>query len=273
MSGLPIHNFNVCKMQSIGPVLATTREIEFDDSAMSANTKTAYTQITAATAEEINWIVLTIKQTVQASNAVNMMFDIAIGGAGSEIDILPNLIYQWQNATPGFGTISIPITIPAGSRLSFRRQAFGVGAGNAFSLSIYGFTGNFCHVTGYDAMGIDTTNGRGTGLNLSGVANTFGSWTEIISATVRDYVGFFVVLDCMLSLTTSRHIFQMAIGASGSEIVLLTDMFYHFDNAGAGSWFGFIPIFIPAGTRLAARVQTHDASAFNPNFSLLGAIG
>lgn len=93
------------------------------DSGGSANTKGSYTEITSATSRPIRWLVLCIGNMNNSARQDTVGYlDIAIGAAGSEQVIVPNIpIGQDSGADmcwPAY--VSFPIDIPAGSRIAAR---------------------------------------------------------------------------------------------------------------------------------------------------------
>lgn len=91
----------------------------------SINTKGAYSQLTAATTHDINWLVLGIGgQNNQARTGARWLVDIAVGGAGSEVVIVPDLILNASGTGDCIlpGCICLPGSIPAGSRVAVRAQ-------------------------------------------------------------------------------------------------------------------------------------------------------
>lgn len=97
----------------------------------------------------------------------------------------------------------------------------------------------------------------GTSVTASGTANTKGAYTELIASTVGDSYGVWVYLrGLQTSATNTSCLVDISLGAAASEVVLIPNV-----NAGAadianrGMQFYFFPVFIPAGSRVAARCQ------------------
>lgn len=98
--------------------------------------------------------------------------------------------------------------------------------------------------------------GSGTDLLLltaPGANNTKGAWTEVSASTPFDAAGFWV--NVYHTGTTGFQLLDIGIGGSGSETVLLPDwpLFRPAMPWGLGSQ--WIPLRIPAGSRVAARYQ------------------
>ena len=77
------------------------------------NAKGGYTQMVAATTQRARWIVIT---SPHDQGAVLWAIDIAIGGAGSEQIIVPDLLITASD----LNLYSFPCTIKAGSRIAVR---------------------------------------------------------------------------------------------------------------------------------------------------------
>jgi hypothetical protein len=100
----------------------------------------------------------------------------------------------------------------------------------------------------------------GTTLTAASSANTKGSWTQLIASTTNPVVGILVLLE-VSSLAT--FLIDIGTGASGSEVVLIPDIYASFysTNAAIMSAAIFFPVQVPAGTRIAARCQSGTANS------------
>jgi hypothetical protein len=94
-----------------------------------------------------------------------------------------------------------------------------------------------------------------------GSANNYGPWVQLVASTQFD-ISFLDIIAYNFNIASNTNAaLQIAIGASGQEISIINDLML----VGSGSvvctsHFG-IPISIPAGTRIAGRVQTKTAEA------------
>lgn len=105
------------------------------------NTKGAWTEITAATAEPFGGLVVCEQGNADASFAAGTgLLDVATGAAGSEVVIpgMGDLSYACtlNESWTAHGTRLYPATIPSGTRLSARYQATSLS--NSMDLSLYG---------------------------------------------------------------------------------------------------------------------------------------
>jgi hypothetical protein len=89
----------------------------------SANTKSAWTEITASTSADLRALCISPQGGSSAAIAAsNTLLDIAVGGAGAEVPILEDLFLvslsteSWQAISP----LTAGVSIPAGSRISAR---------------------------------------------------------------------------------------------------------------------------------------------------------
>lgn len=95
-----------------------------------------------------------------------------------------------------------------------------------------------------------------------GAANTKGAWSELIASTTRE--ASLLQVSCyntQVAATNTSMLLEIAIGAAGSEIVLIPEfqVGYLVANArSATTW--LFPITVPQGVRLSARCQGAIAS-------------
>lgn len=100
-----------------------------------------------------------------------------------------------------------------------------------------------------------------TGTTISVTStDTKGAWVEIVSAAAnvnRTEWLFVIIGDVVSKATNSNYLFDIAIGASGSEQIILNNLLAHTSATGtnASSYSYQFPIAIPGGTRIAARMQ------------------
>ena len=267
---IPLINFEICQPQDIAVATATSTGVQFTTSA-TVNTKSTYTELVASTSADIGWIDIAMSVITLSHIFECCAVDIAIGAAASEVVIISNLVMAWGNTNPGGGKIALPITIPAGSRISFRYQASN--PGDTIGLVMHGYTANFQYVSSYEDLGFVSSGAtHGTQVNPSATANTKGSYTQIISATARDYVGMFFCFDEQDTNLGSKYLYDIAIGAAASEVVISPDWFVWTEGF-PGQWSGYLPIAIPSGTRIAARSQCSGTSQSGLKLTVYGAVG
>lgn len=231
--------------------------------------KGSYAQLIASTVRDAKgvWIEIESNENAQARGLI----DVAIGGAGSEQVIFPNLfsvpVARARTIYP------IPIQIPAGSRIAARGQysatfspanitahllPAGMGMGGG-----YGFL---------EASGVDTLDTSGTAVDPGVTANTKGSWVELVAATTRTYRQVTLALLKTAALSsTLGWLVDIGVGAAGSEVVVVPDLM-----AGAYQFGNYItpamatrPVNIPAGSRVAVRAQSTSTNATDRVFDAI----
>ena len=226
----------------------------------STNTKGSYAQLVAATVNDAIGIIVSI---IDNSARAQYLLDIAVGGAGSEQVVVPNLMVgpAYSNSPQGQG-IFFPLSIPAGSRIAARCAADSASATLAVIVHLVRGRWAASHradgvVTSYGANAADS---GGTSVDPGGSANTKGSWAELVDPTTRPINQIVMAVSNQKNNadTTARFLFDVGIGAAASEQVVIPDIPVaknnNTDSLGTvvyGPW----PIEIPVGSRLAVRAQ------------------
>ncbi len=88
------------------------------------------------------------------------------------------------------------------------------------------------------------------------------TYTQLIAATTYDSYGFWLLLCTSQSAgADTSMLFDLAIGASTAEVVILPNMMCGFRTAvNSGVVVQFIPLFIPKGSRVSGNLQALIAS-------------
>lgn len=109
---------------------------------------------------------------------------------------------------------------------------------------------------GLNEGGVLTTVGMNTGTTAptsvtAGASNAKGSYAQIISSTADDANGFYVWI--ATGTSSAQFLVDIAIGGAGSEQVIVSNI----PVCARGNFYQVVycPIFIPKGTRVAARAQ------------------
>lgn len=92
----------------------------------SINTKGAWTEITASTTAPIRYLLPTIQPANAATltNNVDGLFDIGVGGSGSEVPIMSDMSFRYTTAESQTAPVEgLYVNIAAGSRLAARFAA------------------------------------------------------------------------------------------------------------------------------------------------------
>ncbi|HLY53942.1 MAG TPA: hypothetical protein VKS60_00210 [Stellaceae bacterium] len=130
----------------------------------------------------------------------------------------------------------------------------------------------------YSNVGAATGTSTGTQVAPgSAGGGVFGSWTQLISSTAVDAIGFFVTLlgNNPSAGTNYCSGVQIGIGASGSEIAITPPLLVMggFGTTSAQSTTYFCPLAVPAGTRISAQAASSGSSGTAVSVSLTLADG
>jgi hypothetical protein len=229
----------------------------------TVNTKGAWTDLVTTTPSTFTAILLSV--STGASNQHALM-DIGVGASGSEEIIVPDLLFA-QPIRVVAPTI-IPVHVPAGSRIAIRVSSRT--ASGTLSVMMHGIAGNSVlppPVSTVDAYGISASPVGGTLIDAGATANTKGAWTQISAATSRHIRSLMIAVTRADNTTTPggslANFMDVGVGASGSEQALITNVRYVTSVATPSLFPAMlppIPCSIPAGSRLAVRLQSSFAT-------------
>lgn len=254
--------------------------------ASTVNTKGSWVQLVASSAIDACWIVVACdgEYTYDASGNPTFGIDIGIGPSGSEQVIIANL------TNTGFSTAvtqcsdvrwAFPCQIASGTRIA-ARMASSNSSADELAIQVTLFDGGWNVMEGssgfVDTYGFVSGSTIGTAIDPGGTANTKGSYSQLTASTSYDLLGFILGYDTQAQTTGSTSTFQVlldiAVGAGGSEIVILPNIPLTICKSttrlfNISPWkTAFLPIAIPAGTRIAARAQASVNTATARVFGL-----
>lgn len=234
----------------------------------AANTVGAYTEIVSALAQDISGIFVQVTTATNvATTDSSTLINIAIGGAGAEVVIIPNLGVGYKITTNTTGMF-IPVSIPLGTRVAFNAQsAIGgktVGCRFTFITSRRKIR---AVPTQIDTYGANTATSEGIAVTNPAGTNAKGAWTEITSGTTRPLQGLFISVQGAQStaISSGNVLIDVAIGSAGNEIIISPDM-YALTNASEAVDLilpSTIIRHIPAGTRISARYARSVAATID----------
>lgn len=225
--------------------------------AASTNTKGAYTTIIAATAHAAKGFLV---QLGSVSAGIDYLVDIAIGGAGSEIVVVADLM-----AGSGTGSIArqgayfIPIAIPAGTRISARCQATTLSSVIRAKVHLLGdLPGGMDSFGKVVRYGIVAATSQGTTVDPGATANTKGAWAQLAAAVTYPVKALFWDQSNLVQTTRTSGdwLLDLGIGGAGAELVVVPNMHIEASTTDDTMVHGpspLLPVSIPAGTRLSAR--------------------
>lgn len=236
--------------------------------AVAAHTKGNYVELVSSTSFDWKGFALLMQSDVSGAGPTTSLTDIAIGGAGSEVDLLSNVMTSPVVSTITlFSTLAvqyIPIGIPAGTRISARGQDQSASSLNTY-VGLVGFAGGFpsTPVLGRaTTLGANTTTTRGVAVTSGGSSNAKGNWAEITAST-SFAIKYLIVMGAR---QLGNFSVDIGIGAAAAEVIIVPDVFINTYVPMTNCW----PVSIPAGTRLSARCSFLGGSGQTLDVTLIG---
>ena len=237
-------------------------------SSATAHTVGAYVELLSAANNTypLTGIEVLISMHTSAGNDGNMLFNLAIGGAGSEQIIVGNMLVASSVSTSAsVSSFNFPIELPAGERISINCQSeiTGVatmGAGIIATSSVLGL----CGLSVVNTIGATAGTTRGTLVTTSGTIDTFGSWIEISASLAENYKGFIIAASKATgSWSTMELTYQVAIGSAGNEVIVFSGqhMITAATEYGVGLVSSFKNVELPAGERISIRAQASSTNS------------
>jgi hypothetical protein len=250
-----------------GGVVSASSTLTTITASASTHTKGSYTVVVASASIGASAIIVHIR----GGSVARYLFDVAVGASGSEQIIVNNLhVGSFSGGGRSCASFRIPVQIPSGTQISVRCQSSTASATAVCGVTLISnsqfIPGN---VVTYNAS--TATSDAGT-IDAGATSNTKGAYTQLTSSTTSPIRRLLIATTNPNSgLTSVRYVFDLAIGSSGSEQIILPDVYVSnsIGNAYMVPQVVEIDVNIPAGTRLAARTQCSTNSASN---RLLGLI-
>ena len=162
-------------------------------------------------------------------------FDIGIGGSGSQVVLVPNIVcpYNSGNSTNAYVQFLLPLQLPSGVQVWARSACSAASAAGVYLASFSAFDGEYTAegYSGVDALGFTAGTLVGTSFTTTGTGAK-GSYSQIIASTARDYGMLAICVDQgTAGISTAAPIsVDIAIGASGSEKIIVPDVFFYLNS-------------------------------------------
>lgn len=239
-----------------------------------ANVKGAWTELDAvATGADA---VLVAAQPQDVGRA-DFLLDIGVGGAGSEVAIVSNLLFTSEGGAAPPYYYFLPLAITAGQRVAGRYQVTTT-TSTGLNVIVYELLGGAVkalQAATARTYGADTSDSGGTVVDPGAVANTKGAWTEISASLTAAFTSCLVILGNRVNPapTAQNVMFDVGLGGAGSEVAIVSDVYVRRTAQlvinPASIW---LPVGASAGQRLAIRMQssTMDATDRLCDFVVVG---
>lgn len=222
----------------------------------SAHTKGAWVEVIASTSTAIDRLDLSVAGVGNSSTNTSTLLDVAIGSAGSEVVVIPNVAVG--GAVSGVAgdnalAFSVPVYIPVGSRIAVRIQSLVTG-GKTAVVKIGGGVGARPSGTSTSVTALGTSTSTSGGTAMSAVTNTY---VELAASTAAAYEAIVAIPSvASTSISAAGRRIVVAVGASGAEVDV-----GEFDFVTTAQELliapgldKLIPVAVPAGSRISARV-------------------
>jgi len=222
-------------------------------SGASTGVKGAYVELIASTTFASTWMIL---QVFSRFTGGPVLLDLAIGAMGSEVIILDDQYTAWRNVSGGSGrgsSLSFPMTVPLGSRISVRVSDTNVAVVHEMTLTISDETRPVAVSSSSDSSGVVIVS--------AGVVDTYGAWAELIASTTLRRR--WIVVSMFQDIAFRPAELDIGIGSAGNEVPIMKDLPFQKsdgDDGVSSSVYFSLPIDVPAGTRIAARVKDDNVN-------------
>lgn len=237
--------------------------------ASTAHTKGAWVELTAATTAPMSGFSLSLSASTLATNtSTPCLLDVGIGAGGSEVVVVPNLgVGYAMGPNNGTRVWDCPVYIPRGSRIAVRCQS--VITSKNVGVYITPWRALNTHLSTPSALvdlNANTAASYGTVLSTPGGANTKGAWTQITASAPQALQALCLCpqgSNDAAFATAGSGLIDVAVGASGSEVVVISNWPIRWDT---NEWISPFapnvwPVNVPAGARIAARYQGTNTTA------------
>jgi hypothetical protein len=233
----------------------------------TAHVKGAWEPLISSTASD-GTVLEIIASAGQTTLDTSALLDIGAGASGSEAALISNIAIGGSrtNLTEQFA-FSVPIQIPAGTRISARIQSVISGGRTAvIRCNVYD-TGDYAQTpSSVDVIGTDTATSTGTSFSAA------NSYVPLTSSTSQAYRAIVMLPNVSGSATLNvATTLTLAQGASGSEVELgkrrchfglSESVVIHQDPLVVAS--------VASGTRLAVKIEGPTSNLANHGVCLIG---
>lgn len=229
----------------------------------SNNTKGSWVEIHAGLTKDVYGLNLNILGWPLNRD---MLLDIGVGAAGSETVLVSNIQHSSVPAAAyATGCVTIPIFIRRGTRIAMRSQAHVATAAPQIVT-------HFQHLNPYrrlyrhsETWGANTAVSGGTTVDPGAVANTLGSWTQLVASSSRRMRAFIVCCGNMSNSARSTYSwqFEVGVGGAGSEVAFAKGGLWSqtVNDYVTPQFYGPFWADVPAGSRVSVRSQCSGTDA------------
>lgn len=237
------------------------------------HTKGAWVELVTSTGFDTTLLAILGRESINTNGAdTSLLLDIGIGGSGSEIVLVPDIMWGHQ---AGERCLVLPLGVPAGSRISARTQSAVASQAMQLTCQMSGCGGWTSADCGRRATTYGANAATSSGVNSAtpGAANTKSAWTQITASTtnpIRWLSPQAAGPAGVTSMSNMDALIDIGVGGAGSEQVIIPDLSYRHTSS---EYCRFpqvaFPVNLPAGVRLAIRHQGSITTQV-PSLTILG---
>lgn len=209
-----------------------------------------------------------------------VMIDLGVGTSGAENLLVSQLPFECSGSGALAGNLFLPLAVPEGAGLFARQRC--LSASQTGGVNVTGIAGEWktalpaglAYAELINSFNTSTTTISSGIATASGSSSTDSAWAEVAASTARAYSALLVGISTAgdTSRTLGHAAVDVAIGASGSEVVILSDIasYFEYNRVQNISFAGPFPLSIPAGVRLAGRCRASTTSTDSHGIVLIG---
>jgi len=253
-----------CRLVSQAHVAASSQGTSIANS-LNAKPGTP-TQLVASTAFDAVGIAI---QVTEQTTATSALLDIMAGASTAESVLIPDMLSSVATGAEAGVAYFFPIFIAQGTRLSARAAMSTAGTIRINAHLLQGSFGAspFSRVTAY---GADVSTSKGTTIDPGATANTKPALpaTQLVASTGQPIRLMTVACGdngIFVRTPAANGLLDIYAGAGSSEYALADNIAISFGTS-KDQWvpkvpIGNVPIYVPVGTRLSARMQCSGTDA------------
>lgn len=238
----------------------------------TANTKGPYTTLLTGTTAAAAWINLSLGLFPSTTADRSILFDLAIGGSGSETIVAPDLLLGFQAPR----SVLIPLHLPAGATLRGRYACSDTSF--LFPVRATAYCGEpdsgLSVPSRIAAYGVASASSGGTTVTPPGSSNTKGSWAQLTATTTAPIHALMVMAQSSsTTILTFDYLIDIGVGGSGSETVIVPNVVVSQADPyvyPASPTLVPLSMCIPAGVRLSARCSIPSSSTWPIEVAVYG---
>ena len=205
-------------------VVGNTAGVMVTSEPTTPHIKSAYYELVASTPFDATELMVSV---VKNQAKMTRLLDIAVGPAGSEVDIIPNIFGDYPDPdTAPYSGIRFSVQIPAGSRISARLQSNQ--SNKMIHVHLHLIARGFAPSTPLGrvtAYGVNLSTSDVVLLDPGPIDHTKGAWIEVDPSTANDMKMLNLILGSnQNSLGGPRWLIDIGMGPAGSELVLIGDL-------------------------------------------------